>query len=64
MRFRSKLVVIAGLPALGALPAVALGAAGGHPIKPTTHTTGTGQPSKAKAYGKLAKKLLKQKSGG
>ena len=49
MRIKAKLAVIAGTMALGALPAVALGAAGAHPSHTTTHKTGT----KAKAYGKF-----------
>ena len=43
--------MIAGVTALGAVPAVALGAAGGHPNRPTAHTTGMN-------------KLLKQQAGG
>ena len=37
MKLQAKLAVIAGVTALGAVPAVALGAAGGHPNRPTTH---------------------------
>jgi len=36
-KLQAKLSVIAGITALGAVPAVALGAAGGHPNRPTTH---------------------------
>jgi hypothetical protein len=49
MKLQSKLATIAGILALGLSPAGALAAAGGHPNRSTTHTTG---PSKAKAYGK------------
>ncbi len=67
MKLKSRLAVIAGTMALGALPAVALGAtggAGGHPEKSTTHTSGSGQPSKAKAYGKLCQGESKQHVAG
>ena len=60
MRVKTKLAVIAGTMALGALPAVALGAAGGHPGTTTTHTTGT----KAKAYGKFCQGISKQHVAG
>ena len=60
MRIKAKLAVIAGTMALGALPAVALGAAGGHPNKSTTHNSG----SKAKAYGKFCQGISKQHVAG
>jgi hypothetical protein len=61
MKLQAKLAVIAGVTALGALPAVAFGAAGGHPDRPTTHTTGT---DKGKAYGKLCQGESKQHVAG
>jgi hypothetical protein len=64
MRIKAKLAVIAGTLALGVLPAVALGAAGGHRIHSTTQTTGAGQPSKAKAYGKFCQGESKQHVAG
>ena len=64
MRITSKLAVIAGILALGALPAVASGAAGGHPNNSTPHTNGAGQTSKAKSYGKLCQAESKQHSAG
>jgi hypothetical protein len=64
MRLQAKLAVIAGSLALGGLPAVALGATGGHPGKSTTHTTGSGQPSKAKAYGRFCQGESKQHVAG
>jgi hypothetical protein len=64
MKLKSRLAVIAGTMALGAFPAVALGATGGHPRKSTTHTTGSGQPSKAKAYGKFCQGESKQHVAG
>jgi hypothetical protein len=60
MRIRTKLAVIAGIMALGGLPPVALGAAGGHPTKSATHTTTT----KAKAYGKFCQGESKQHVAG
>lgn len=60
MNRQPKLVVIAGIPALGLYPAAALGAAGGHPNGPTTHT-GT---SKAKADGKLCQGESRQHVAG
>jgi hypothetical protein len=42
--------VTVAILALGAFPAFALAASGGHPNRPTTHTTG---PTNAKAYGKF-----------
>jgi hypothetical protein len=60
MKLQSKLAVIAGAMALGVLPAVALGAAGGHPSNTTTHATG----SKAKAYGKFCQGESKQHVAG
>ena len=60
MKIQAKLAVIAGITALGALPTVALGAAGGHPNRPTTHQTGT----KAKAYGKLCQGESKKHVAG
>ena len=64
MKLRSKLAVIAGTTALGLLPAVALAAPGGHPGKSATHTTGAGQPSTAKAYGKFCQGESKQHVAG
>lgn len=61
MKIRSKLAVAAGIMALGAYPAVALAAPGGHPNQPTTHTTGTKQ---AKAYGKFCQGESKQHIAG
>jgi hypothetical protein len=49
MRLQAKLAAIAGAIVLGAFPSVAVGTAGGHPQKSTSHT----QTSKAKAYGKF-----------
>jgi hypothetical protein len=63
MRLPAQFVVIAGTMALGALPAVALGAAGGHPNRSATHATHTA-PSKAKAYGKLCQGESKQHVAG
>jgi hypothetical protein len=60
MRVKSKLAVIAGAMALGALPAVALGAAGGHPGTTTTQTTG----AHSKAYGKFCQGISKQHVAG
>lgn len=64
MTLQFKLAVIAGTMALGVLPAVALGGTGDHPRKSTTHTTGSGQPSEAKAYGKLCQGESKQHVAG
>jgi hypothetical protein len=51
--------------ALGVLlPAVAVGASGGHAKQSTTHTTGAGQPSKAKAYGKFCQGESRQHVAG
>ena len=60
MRVKTKLAVIAGTMALGALPAVALGAAGGHRSSTTTQTTGT----KAEAYGKFCQGVSKRHVAG
>lgn len=60
MKIQAKLAMIAGIMALCALPAVALGAAGGHPTQPTTHKTGT----KAKAYGKFCQGESKKHVAG
>jgi hypothetical protein len=57
MRLQSKLVVIAGILALGTSPAVALGAAGGHSNRPTAH-------KRAKAYGKFCQGESKQHVAG
>ena len=67
MKLKSRLALIAAITALGTLPAVALGATGGHPQSSkgsTTHTTGSGQPSKAKAYGKLCQGESKKHVAG
>jgi hypothetical protein len=66
MKLQAKLAVIAGIVALGALPAVALGAAGGHPNRTTTHKTGTNTTpnNKAKAYGKFCQGESKQHVAG
>jgi hypothetical protein len=60
MRSFVELAVIAGIMALGALPAVAFAAAGDHP----SHTPIT--PGKAKACACVSgdKELLKQHAGG
>ncbi len=60
MRSSAKLAVIAGIVALGALPAVAVAAAGPHPSRSTQHTI----PSQAKAYGKLCQSESKQHVAG
>jgi hypothetical protein len=60
MRPRSKLAVLAGTMVLGVSPAVALGAAGGHPNKSNSPT----KPSKAKAYGKLCQGESKKHVAG
>jgi hypothetical protein len=66
MKLKYRLAVIAGTTALGTLPAVALGAAGGHPRSSTstTHTTGSGQPSKARAYGRFCQGESKKHVAG
>jgi hypothetical protein len=67
MKLKSRLAVIAGTMALGTLPAVALGATGGHPrssTSSTTHTTGSGQPSNAKAFGKFCQGESKKHVAG
>jgi hypothetical protein len=56
MRLQAKLAVIAGRTARDALPAVALGAAGGHPNYPTTRTTGASPSPRAN-------ELLRQRAG-
>jgi hypothetical protein len=61
MRLQSKLVVIAGILALGTSPAVALGAAGGHSNRPSPHKTANKQ---AKAYGKFCQGESKQHVAG
>jgi hypothetical protein len=48
MKLTSRLAVAAGILAMGCLPEVALGAAGGH-----SRSSNSGQSSQAKAYGKL-----------
>ena len=60
MRIRTMFAVIAGTMTLGAVPAVAVGAAGGHPGKPTTHTT----PTKATAYGRFCQGQSKRHVAG
>lgn len=60
MSITSKLAVVAATLALGALPAVAVGATGAHPNHSGTHTT----PSKAKAYGKFCQGESKQHVAG
>jgi hypothetical protein len=67
MKLQSKLAVIAATVALGALSAVGLGATGvasGHPKQSTTHTTGSGQPTQAKAYGRFCQSESKQHVAG
>jgi hypothetical protein len=61
MKLQAKLATIAGILVLGLSPAAALAAAGGHPNRPTTHTTG---PSKAKAYGKFCQGESKKHVAG
>ena len=56
MRLQTKLVVIAGTMAPGVFPAVALGAAGGHPNHSTTRTAGVTQPRQVSSGRHLARR--------
>jgi hypothetical protein len=69
MKLTARLAVAAGILALGSLPAVALGAAGGNSRNSraggsTTLTTGSGPSSRAKAYGKLCQGESKKHVAG